>query len=46
MCATMLINAMMYMTVNSIGGKNLLKNIATIINDNKLLCASQRVLLI
>lgn len=46
MCVTMLINAIMYIQINSMGGKNTLKNIATTINDNKLLCASQRVLLI
>lgn len=46
MCVTILINAMIYITINSIGGKNVLKNIATIIYDNKLLCASHRVLLI
>lgn len=46
MCVKMLINAIIYMQINSMGGKNTLKSIATTIKDNKLLCASQRVLLI
>lgn len=46
MCVMILIRAIIYMTINSIEGTNLLRNIATTKYDNKLLCASQRVLLI
>lgn len=46
MCVEMLRIVMRYNTVNSMGCKNTLNRIATAKNDNRLLWASQRVLLI